>query len=57
MYIEAADDGARPLPVTQVLGTTLAVTVAASVILGILPLAYHAIHASTSGWLASIIRP
>ena len=55
MYMEPADEGTRPLHVTPVLGATLALTVAASVLLGVVPLFYHAIHASTCGWLAAMV--
>ncbi len=57
MYIEPADEDARPLHVTPILGATLGLTVAASVLLGVVPLFYHAIHASTCGWLAATIGP
>jgi NADH-quinone oxidoreductase subunit N len=57
MYIEPADEDARPLPLAPLLGATLAVTVAASVLLGIVPLVYHSIHASMVGWLAATIGP
>jgi NADH-quinone oxidoreductase subunit N len=56
MYIEPAEDSAKPIPVTPVLAATLAITVVASVFLGVVPLAYHAIHASTSGWLEAMLR-
>jgi NADH-quinone oxidoreductase subunit N len=56
MYIERPDAAAQPLPVTPAIAATLAVTVVASIALGLAPMAYYAIHASTQGWVEAMLH-
>lgn len=56
MYVEAPDKDARPLYMTPTLGVTLGITVAATVLLGVIPFFYETIHAQTIGWLALIVK-
>jgi NADH-quinone oxidoreductase subunit N len=55
MYIEAPAPEARTLPVTPLMGLTVGVLTAASVLLGIVPVVYQTIYAQTSGWLAAFV--
>lgn len=54
MYIEPAAEGAPPLRVSPVLGTTLGAVTLASVVLGIVPYFYEAVRMTTSGWLGGL---
>ena len=56
MYVVAPDEGARPLKMTPALGITLGVTVAANLLLGVIPFFYQTIHTQTVGWLALLAK-
>ncbi|MCM2277697.1 MAG: NADH-quinone oxidoreductase subunit N [Oligoflexia bacterium] len=51
MYIEPAEAGDSALRVTPAMTGALAVTVLASVILGVIPYFYETVSAQTAGWL------
>lgn len=53
MYIEPAENGAKPLRITGTLAATIAVLSVAVVVVGIIPWFYESIHAGTIDWLAS----
>lgn len=56
MYVEPADAEARPLSLTPALAAVLAVTVAANLLLGVIPYFYETVHAQTVTWLALGLR-
>lgn len=56
MYVEKPAADARPLSLTPALGLVLAVTVAANLLLGVIPFFYESVHAQTAGWLAYWVR-
>jgi len=56
MYIEPAAEGASALRVTPAIAVATLLTVAATVILGVIPFFYEVIHSGTSTWLALLSR-
>jgi NADH-quinone oxidoreductase subunit N len=56
MYIEPPQEGTAPLSVTPILSATIATTVIASILLGIIPFFYQTIHHQTLGWIQPILK-
>jgi NADH-quinone oxidoreductase subunit N len=51
MYIEPVYDGAKPLRVTRIMGSTIAALSFAVIMVGIIPFFYESISSNTSFWL------
>jgi NADH-quinone oxidoreductase subunit N len=56
MYIEPPAQGAVAPGISPLMAVTAGVTVAISVVLGVIPFFYETIHAQTIGWLAPLTR-
>ena len=56
MYIEPADDRAAVPGTSRIIGVTVALLLIAIVALGVIPVFYDSIHATTIAWLGSLPR-
>lgn len=57
MYMESPAEGAKTLPVSPVISVVLALTIIATVALGVIPGFYETIHSQTVNWLSVTLTP